>query len=150
MERAKDLNGLLTLIRAATRATGQATAVLADRLDTESQMQVASLRQTRDELEFIGRDLAGGVIDLRELHFDEKAWTLLFNQPVIPLATEETETREAAPAPVEPTALQDDLFDFESSPGDHGLGIPPDLLDGIDTSELDVDDTPTVPILEGL
>lgn len=151
MERAKDLNGLLTLIQAATRATGQATSVLADRLDTESQMQVAALRQTRDELEFIGRDLAGGVIDLRELHFDERSWTLLFREPVIPLAAEEIEPREAAHVPAPPTGVQDDLFDFESAPGDHGLGIPPDLLDGIETDgEAPYDDAPTVPILENL
>lgn len=149
MERAKDLNGLLTLLQKATRVAGQATSVLAERLDTESQLQLVALREIRDELEFAGRDLAGGVIDLRELPFDEHSWTLLFNEPVIPLATEEVEEREPAPEPSAPTEVQDDLFDFDGTPGDHGLGIPPDLLDGIELDgEVAYDDAPTVPFLE--
>ena len=145
MERAKDLNGLLTIIAAATRATGAASAMLSERNDTESQMQRAALRQTRDELEFIGRDLAGGVIDLRELPFDERSWSLLFRCPVIPLASDEPEPREPAHVPAPPSEVQDDLFDFDSSPGDHGIGIPPDLLDGIEVDdEIAYDDCPTL------
>lgn len=149
MERAKDLNGLLTLLQEATQATGSACGVLADRLDTESQMQLRRLRETRDALEFAGRDLAGGVIDLRELPFDERAWSLLFSCPVIPLAVEEPEPRDVAETHRPPTDTQDDLFDFSSEPGDHGLGIPPDLLDGIDLDdEVPFDDAPTVPFLD--
>jgi hypothetical protein len=118
--------------------------MLADRRDTESQIQCAALRKTQDLLEFVGRDLAGGVIDLRELHFDERTWTLLFKEAVIPLAIEEIELTERAPAPPPPTVAQEDLFDFDSEPSDHGLGIPPDLLDGIDTDQVDFDDTPTL------
>jgi hypothetical protein len=118
--------------------------MLADRRDTESQIQCAALRKTQDLLEFVGRDLAGGVIDLRELHFDERTWSLLFKEAVIPLATEEIELTERAPAPPLPTLAQEDLFDFGSEPSDHGLGIPPDLLDGIDTDQVDFDDTPTL------
>lgn len=151
MERAKDLNGLLTLIQKATRIAGQATSVLSERLDTESQIQLADLREVRDELEFIGRDLAGGVIDLRELPFDEHSWTLLFNESVIPLASEAVEEREPVHVPAPPTEVQDDLFDFSGTPSDHGLGIPPDLLDGIELDdEVPYDDAPTVPILENL
>lgn len=115
MERAKDLSGLLILIREATLATGSASSVLASRQDTESQIQSASLRKTRDQLEFIGRDLAGGVIDLRELPFDEQSWTLLFGEPVIPLAVEKPEPQEDRfPEPGLPTELQEELFDMEN------------------------------------
>jgi hypothetical protein len=104
----------------------------------------------RDSLEFIGRDLVGGVIDLRELPFDEPTWSLLFKDAALQLASEKTaseeiELTERAPAP--PTEVQEDLFDFDSAPSDHGLGIPPDLLDGIDTEAIPFDDAPTVPIL---
>ena len=147
MERAKDLNGLLTLLQTATQTVGSATRVLSERPDTESQVQFAELRKLRDELEFAGRDLAGGVIDLRELPFDEHAWTLLFSEPVIPLASEEPEPE---PVPyVEPplprTEEQDDLFDFDAVVSDHGLGIPPDLLEGIELDvEVPYDDCPTL------
>lgn len=146
MERAKDLNGLLTLLQRATRTVGSATRVLSERPDTESQVQFADLRKLRDELEFAGRDLAGGVIDLRELPFDERAWSLLFSCPVIPLATEEPEPRAEYVEPFSaPTEVQDDLFDFDGAPGDHGLGIPPDLLDGIELDgEVAFDDAPTL------
>ena len=129
MERAKDLSGLLILIREATLATGSASSVLAYRQDTESQIQCASLRKIRDQLEFLGRDLAGGVIDLRELPFHEKAWTLLFGEPIIPLATEQPALQEERPTPLPPTELQDDLFDFASTTQDHGRGIPAGFLD---------------------
>lgn len=86
MERAIDLNGLLTILREATQAVGQVIPVLEARQDTESLFQRARLREIRDSLEYIGRDLAGGVIDLRELPFDERTWSLLFREPVIPLA----------------------------------------------------------------
>ena len=147
MERTKDLNGLLTLLQEATRIVGSTARVLSERNDTESQVQFADLRKLRDELEFAGRDLAGGVIDLRELPFDESAWSLLFKEERLQLASEKTEVIELTEQAPAPTEEQEDLFDFDTVPGDHGLGIPPDLLDGIDTDAVPYDDAPTVPIL---
>jgi hypothetical protein len=152
MERAKDLNGLLTLLQEATQAVGSVIPVLAARPDTESQAQRARLLKIRDSLEFIGRDLVGGVIDLRELPFDEPTWSLLFKDAALQLASEKTaseeiELTERAVVPAPPTDEQEDLFDYDTVPGDHGLGIPPDLLDGIDTDAIPYDDAPTVPIL---
>ena len=91
MERAKDLNGLLTILREATHAVGQVIPVLDERQDTASR---ARLGEIRDSLEYVGRDLAGGVIDLRELPFNERTWNLLFIEPVIPLASEEEEASD--------------------------------------------------------
>lgn len=148
MERAKDLNGFLTLLQQATHKVGQAAKVLSERQDTESQIQFATLSQLRDELEFAGRDLAGGVIDLREIAFDERAWSLLFSEPVIPLASETFEPVRLPEPEVVRTPERESIFDFDGQPQDFGLGIPDDLLEGIDTDTPTQDDTPTVPILE--
>lgn len=149
MKRAKDLNGLLTIVANATQALTRVVPIL-DRLpDTESQIQTQDLRAVREDLEMLGRDLAGGIVDLRELPFDEQAWKLNFNESPVQLASEPDPEPEPWVEPLRRTPVRDSLFDFESPPV-ADLGEAPDLLDGIDTSEPAYDDAPTVPILENL
>lgn len=149
MQRAKDLNGLLTILANASRALNRAVPILSRLPDTESQIQSQDLNTVRTELEMAGRDLAGGIVDLRELPFDEHAWGLNFNESAVQLASEPDPQPFPHEVPVvERTQVRDELFDFDSQPQD--LGEAPDLLAGIDTDQPTQDDTPTVPILENL
>lgn len=146
MQRAKDINGLLTILAGASQALNRLLPIL-DRLpDQESQIQAQDLKEVRENLEMAGRDLAGGIVDLRELPFDEQAWTLNFNETPVQLASEPDPEPEPWVEPVRRTPVRDSLFDFESPPV-QDLGEAPDLLDGIDTSQPAYDDAPTVPIL---
>ncbi len=153
MQRAKDLNGLLTILANATQALTRVVPILNRLPDTESQIQTQDLRSVREDLEMLGRDLAGGVVDLRELPFDEPAWKLNFNDAPIQLASEPDPKPQAGhefwpdEVPlVRRTPEREGLFDFDSPPV-QDLGEAPDLLQGIDTSQPAYDDAPTVPIL---
>jgi hypothetical protein len=152
MQRAKDLNGLLTILAEATHALDRVVPILNRLPDTESQIQTQDLRVVREELEMLGRDLAGGVVDLRELHFDESAWKLNFNDSPLQLASEPDHKPDSAidltdeyVEPLDRTPVRDSLFDFDAPPV-QDLGAAPDLLQGIDTNEPTYDDAPTVPL----
>ena len=156
MQRAKDLNGLLTILASATQALTRVVPILNRKPDTESQIQTEDLRAVREELEMLGRDLTGGIVDLRELPFDEGAWKLNFNETSIQLASEPDFERNSFSFPdddvwpdevpkVERTQVREDLFEFDAPPV-RDLGEPPDLLQGIDTTQPVYDDEPTVPM----
>lgn len=146
MQRAKDLNGLLTILAGATQALNRLVPILDRVPDQECQIQSQDLKEVRENLEMAGRDLAGGVVDLREVPFDEKAWTLNFKESPIQLASEPDPEPSEYVEPVNRTPVRDSLFDFDSPPV-QDLGEAPDLLAGIDTNQPAYDDAPTVPIL---
>ena len=153
MQRAKDLNGLLTILANATQALTRVVPILNRLPDTESQIQTQDLRSVREDLEMLGRDLTGGVVDLRELPFDEGAWKLNFNDSPLQLAGEPDPKPQAGhefwpdEVPlVRRTPEREGLFDFESPPV-QDLGEAPYLQNWIYTSQPAYDDAPTVPIL---
>lgn len=143
--RAKNMDGLLTILHDATVRLSNAICFLGNVPGDEAKMQQRDLTEIRECLDRAGRDLASGVVDLRELTFDEKAWALLFQEttedlePVSNTVPVLDEFSNAPPRSLE----QEDLFDF--TPVD--LSEPPDLLDGIELGPPSQEDIPTVPII---
>jgi len=146
-QRAKDYEGLLGLVREATKALAENLCLLHRSQDDDSLMAVDSTRTVLARLEFLGRDLGSGLVDLELAPFDRKAWALLFNDGE---KTPSPKTRLPDPATlfgapkdeivlVSPIPSNNDprtqIFDFESSAGD---------LRRRDQE----DDTPTIPLIQ--
>ena len=92
--------------------------------DDDSIMAVERTEEIVARLEFLGRDLASGLVDLEQAPFDRKTWAAIFNSPEeVPSnlpdlwapQTDEIVLTRPRPDLDDP---RNEIFDFENSPGD--------------------------------
>jgi len=120
-KRAKDFEGMIRALYEALATLIEDLALLRRSGDDDSIMAVERTEEIVARLEFLGRDLASGLVDLEQAPFDRKTWAAIFNSP------EEVPSNLPDPAKDEivltrPRPDLDDprneIFDFENSPGD--------------------------------
>jgi hypothetical protein len=86
--RAKNFEGLLDLVSEASAALRQNHRLLSRTSDTESVIAAKQSHELGKSLEFLGRDLASGLVDLLEVPFDERAHRRVFDNSGLVLASE--------------------------------------------------------------
>ncbi len=175
MKRAKNFEGLLAIVAEATQTLRENHRLLGRARDTDSVMAERRTAETLASVEFLGRDLASGIVDLEATPFDAQAHKQAFDGTAIRLADDperrvnpgrrasdrvvpEVE-REIAPPVVPPERA---AFDFEGgelkSPAQHREECDEIVAQpSVDIMSPDfefpkadgpsVDETPTVPII---
>jgi len=119
-KRAKDFEGMIRTVYEALETLIENLALLRRSKDDDSLMSVERTDTIVSRLEFLGRDLASGLVDLEEAPFDRQTWASLFNTPEeVPsnLPDPEDEIVLTRPLP-DLDDPRNEIFDFENSPGD--------------------------------
>jgi hypothetical protein len=88
VKRAKNFEGLLELLSEAAVTLRENHTLLRRTRDTESVMAATRSEDTAKNLEFLGRDIASGLVDLIEVPFDKSAHTLTFTNSGVLLASD--------------------------------------------------------------
>jgi hypothetical protein len=88
IRRAKNFEGLLSLISEAEVALRENHVLLARTGDISSVMAAKRSHELSRSFEYLGRDIASGLVDLLEIPFDEKTYHHVFTNTGIVLESE--------------------------------------------------------------
>jgi hypothetical protein len=123
-KRAKDFEGMMRALFEALATLMEDLVLLRRSMDDDSVMAVERTEEIAARLEFLGRDLASGLVDLEQAPFDRKTWARLFNTPeedvpdpvtLFEVPKDEIVLTHPLPDLGDP---RNEIFDFENSPGD--------------------------------
>lgn len=123
IHRAKNYEGLLALVAEATRTLRENLPLLARTQDNDSVMATHQTHDILADMEFLGRDLAAGLVDLEASPFDRRAHRVCFTDSDLILASDPDRRRSSGrrredltgtpePAPIQERPLSEERTAF--------------------------------------